>query len=308
MTFNSRNVIAAAIESAQRAAAIAEVDLDVVIVDNASADGSADLVEELFPTASVIRNGDNRGFGAATNQGLLTTDAEWGLLLNPDASLADDALRLMFSFVASTPRVGAVAPAVSGAGTERAESAGMQPGLRAAAGHFLLLNRLIPGDRGGPWRGFQLHRLPGIQPRPVEWASASALLVRSVAAREIGGFDPTMFLYAEDVDLGRRMMDRGWEIWLVPAARASHSVAGSQGGVTPLWFQSLHVYYARQAGALKLVAFDLIAAVGLGFRGLAAFAQRTSPDSDLHRSRMLVTSRAAFGLAIRTIRGGKSPS
>ena len=135
---------------------------------------------------------------------------------------------------------------------------------------------------------------PRLGPRPVDWASGGALLLRPEAIRAVGGFDPAFFLYADDVDLGRRLGEAGWESWLVPAARAEHSIAATSGGVTDRWFVALHDLYARRAGRLSVAAFDLIAAAGLGIR--AAMTRDA-----LHRRRMSVAAKAAVRLAVGAI-------
>jgi N-acetylglucosaminyl-diphospho-decaprenol L-rhamnosyltransferase len=295
--YHERDLIAACVRSAQASAERAGVDLEVILVDNAPGDGTAEAALEAAPDAIVISNAENVGFARACNQGFEIATGGWWLLLNPDASLAPGALSELVGFAASHPRAGAVGPAMSGAGRDQAESAGMQPGLRSAMGHFLLVNRLLPGDRGGPWRGIQLHRRPELGPRPVEWASGGAVLLRPKAIREIGGFDPSFFLYADDVDLGARLVAAEWEVWLVPGAGAEHSVAATSGGVTDRWLVALHEYYARSAPRLSVLAFDLIAALGLGIRALAASRDR------LHRRRMSVAARAALSLAGRTVLG-----
>ncbi len=161
-----------------------------MLVDNKPGDGTADAALEVAPEARVIRNDENVGFGRACNQGFAIATADWWLLLNPDATLDERALAHLVAFAEAHPGAGAVAPIITGAGLDRAESAGMQPGLRSAIGHFWLLNRLLPGDRGGPWRGLQLHRRLDLGPRKVEWASGGALLLRPAAVRAVGGSTP----------------------------------------------------------------------------------------------------------------------
>jgi N-acetylglucosaminyl-diphospho-decaprenol L-rhamnosyltransferase len=118
------------------------------------------------------------------------------------------------------------------------------------------------------------------------------MLLRPDAVRSVGGFDPSFFLYAEDVDLGRRLQEAGWRSWIVPDATAHHSVAASSGGITDRWLVALHDYNARTASRTGVIAFDLIAGLGLGVRALAA---RHDP---VHRKRMAVAARAAFRLAL----------
>jgi GT2 family glycosyltransferase len=145
----------------------------------------------------------------------------------------------------------------------------MQPGIRSAIGHFLFVNRFLPGDRGGRLRGFQVRATTGSTPRQVEWASAAVLLARASAIRSVGGFDPSIFMYGEDVELCGRLVEAGWTVWLAPAAIASHAIAGSQGGVTARWVDGLHRLHARRAGRASIVVLDLIIAAGLGTRAVA---------------------------------------
>jgi GT2 family glycosyltransferase len=295
--YRAPGVVADCVRSALAASDHAGVGLEVILVDNAPDDGTAEAALDVAPEARVIRNAENVGFARACDQAFEVASGDWWLLLNPDATLDRNALASLVAYLRSHPRAGAVAPSITGAGLDRAESAGMQPGIRAALGHFLLINRILPGDRGGAWRGIQLHRRPDLGPRHVTWASGGALLLRPEAVRAVGGFDPSFFLYAEDVDLGRRLAAAGWETWLLPQATADHPIATSSGGVTDRWYVALHDYYARSAPRLSVLAFDLIAALGLGIRALAASRDR------LHRRRMSVAARAALGLAGRTVLG-----
>lgn len=296
--YGGADLIADSLRSAQMSAAEAGLELETILVDNRPGDGTADAALAAAPAATVISNAENVGFGWACNQGFEVATGQWWLLLNPDAKIERRSLLHLVAFAASHPQAGAVAPILTGAGLDRAESAGMQPGLRSAMGHFLLVNRLLWGDAGGAWRGIQVQRRVHLGPRQVEWASGGALLLRPDAIRQVGGFDPSFFLYAEDVDLGRRLAEHGWESWLVPEAVAEHRIAASVGGVTDRWYVALHDYYARAAGRIPVVLFDLIAAIGLTLRALRAGHDRQ------HRRRMTVAARAAFGLAGRTAISG----
>jgi N-acetylglucosaminyl-diphospho-decaprenol L-rhamnosyltransferase len=302
VTYNSREFVGQSIESVVTAAARAGVDLEVVVVDNASTDGSADVVRALHPAAHVIRNEANVGFGAANNQAFELASGTTWLLLNPDAVLEPDALGELLRFLRANPRAGAAAPSIGGGGA-RAESCGMSPGIRSAMGHFLFVNRLLPDDRGGAWRGFQLHRREGVRARRVDWASAAALALRPEAVRSVGGFDSSFFLYGEDVDLGERLNAAGWEVCLVPSARAWHVIAGSQGGVSTRWLDGIHELYARRANRLQAIVFDLIIALGLSLRAAAASLPRGS-RSRVHAARMRAGCLRALTLARRSLAAG----
>lgn len=266
VTYNSVRLVDSALRSAQLAAKRAGVEAELIVVDNASGDQTATIVGELFPQARVIRNAENIGFGRANNMAFELANGDVWLLLNPDATLLPDALVPLLQFLDQRPAVGAVAPAIDTPWQGGPEVAGMEPGIRSMVGHFLLLNRLLWRDRGGPWRGVMLHRRRHLGPRPVDWLGAAALLVRPNAVRSVGGFDERFFLYGEDVDLGVRLRRAAWELWLIPDARARHLVAGSQGRVSTRWVDAMHDYYASRASTPLVFSYDVVLAVGLTLR------------------------------------------
>jgi N-acetylglucosaminyl-diphospho-decaprenol L-rhamnosyltransferase len=312
VTYHSAGEICEALASARAAAEEAGVDPQIIVVDNASSDRSAEAVEACAPGAVVIRNSTNVGFGSANNQAFDVATGDPWLLLNPDARLEPDTLGRLIDFYDEHPAAAFVAPSIAGGGArddsfERgAESAGMLPGLASAIGHFFCLNRLLPGDRGGPLRGFQLTRRPRLGPRRIEWGSAAVLLLRPAAIRQVAGFDSRIFLYGEDVDLGDRLGRAGWQAWLVPTARAWHTIASSQAGVSTGWVDGLHGTIARRSGRLRLVMFDLVLAVSLLAR--AAAARDGSPAGRLHRRRMRASGERAASLAIAAARHGPRDS
>lgn len=308
VTYQSHDLVGIALGSALQAGLRAGLTVELVVVDNASADGSADAVVAAFPEARVTRNTTNEGFGAATNDAMSRARGTFWLLMNPDAVLAPDSLGIMVAFLRTHPEAGSVAPSLQGVDPEvpeGAESAGMMPGLRSLVGHFLLLNRMLPDDHGGAWRGFQLRRLESRRPRPVEWASAAVLLVRPAAIQAIGGFDESFFMYGEDVDLGGRLSDAGWESWLLPEARAGHLIAASSGGINTGWVDGIHRLAAERPGRLRLVAFDAVVLAGLLVR---AFSASLAPDMErptrrLHARRMRRSAQRAASLLGASLRG-----
>jgi GT2 family glycosyltransferase len=303
VTYQCASVLRESLGAIVESATAIGAGLDLIIVDNASTDGSVDVAVGVVPAARVIRNRENVGFGRACNQAFAVAVGEYWLLANPDARLEPTALARLVAFARAHPGAGAVAPSLVGAGLERAESAGMIPGLRSALGHFLFLNRLLPDDRGGPWRGVQIRRRASVGPRPVDWASAGLLLVQPAAVRAIGGFDPRYFLYGEDVDLGRRLTLAGWRTWLLPDASVHHAIGGSQGGVSTLWVVGLHDEFGARATRAALVAFDLIVALGLGIRAVVAVTPIARGSRGPHARRMWAAARRALGLAVRTAMG-----
>jgi GT2 family glycosyltransferase len=271
VTYNSRELAPDALDSALAAAKSAGLAAELIVVDNASQDGSADGLAATYPQAIIVRNELNVGFGAANNSAFERARGLRWLLINPDATLEPESLGRLMRALDDDPRLAAVGPSIWGAGTGGAETAGELPGLRALAAHFLFLNRLLPGDRGGPWRGWQLRKRPGPGVRPVSWLSGAVMLVRPEAIRAVGGFDPTIFLHAEDIDLGDRLSRAGWKLALVPTAIAWHALGRSQESASVGWIGALDRYLARRRrSSLGRRTALFVIGVGLALRALAA--------------------------------------
>ncbi len=195
----------------------------VTVVDNASRDDTAGMLEREFPAVRLIRNQRNRGFAAACNQGLARLGAEdrLVLVLNPDVRFDSPALELLQEEFAAHPEAGALTPRVLG------EDRRLQRGCRrrdpralALLGRLTGLSRLFPRSR--TWSGYSYGDLPEDLGHEVEAASGCFLLIRREALAKVGGFDERFFMYAEDLDWCRRLRAAGWTIRYCPRAAVIH--------------------------------------------------------------------------------------
>jgi len=243
----------------------------VVVVDNASTDGSAEEAERAG--AVVLRRTTNAGFGPACNLGAGPVDglpdAEALLFLNPDAALVDGpaALAALLAELDADPAVAAVAPALEGDGQEEFQLRKL-PTLASLSREAFLVNRLFPSNRG--FRRERYLDRDRTRPFDVEQPAAAALLVRRAAFERVGGFDPAFApAWFEDVDLSAKLLESGYRIRFVPAARASHV-----GGTTmralpyddylPLYTRNLLRYLGRHSGpATRAGARSVLAAGAL---------------------------------------------
>jgi N-acetylglucosaminyl-diphospho-decaprenol L-rhamnosyltransferase len=192
--------------------------MEVVVVDNASADGSAALVRERFPAVTLLANPRNLGFGAACNQGLRHSRGRYVLFLNPDAEVQGDSLAGLVRFLDARPRAAAAGGRLRYADGSFQHSAFRFPSLPQVFLDAFPLN----------WR-LQESRLNGRYPR--EWDSTAFQIdfplgaffaVRRTAAEEVGCFDEGYFMYVEEVDWCYRLRQAGWEVWHCPDALAIH--------------------------------------------------------------------------------------
>ncbi|MCC5887226.1 MAG: glycosyltransferase family 2 protein [Gammaproteobacteria bacterium] len=211
VTYNSREHIGAAL-AALHPPHVAG-DLDCVVVDNASEDGTADWVESAQPWVRVIRSEDNLGFGRGCNLGAEEARSPYLLFLNPDAELPSDDLAVMLQFLESRSAAAITGPAIVEGSAEAVQKAGLMltPGR--------LVSNALGGRKMKPW-GCPI--VPGSDPFETDWVCGAAMLIRTAVFRQIGGFDPRFFLYFEETDLCRRVRDAEFEIWAIGQASARH--------------------------------------------------------------------------------------
>lgn len=264
--------------------------VEIVVVDNASSDGSPDRLATI-DDVRLVRSSRNAGFGGGVNLGVRTAEPEGAvLLINPDASLAPGAVGRLVATLDAHPRAAAVGPLVlnpdgSVQPSKRRFPSWVQAAMHATVGVFW------PGNPGT--RAYVCADLPEDRPSPVGWLSASVLLLRSDAFREVGMFDERFFFYVEDLDLCRRFADAGWELWFEPRAEAVHAWGGSTRKPTrQLWQHHTNLYryvskhsHGWRRAKLPVVAVGLAARFGLLYLRMKLLRQRLPAHSGHARAR-----------------------
>jgi GT2 family glycosyltransferase len=201
--------------------ACSDVPVEAVVVDNASVDGSPEMVAREFPEAKLLRLPGNVGFGRANNAGLQHTEGRFVLLLNPDVTVMPGCVGRLADFLLVRPDVGAVGPRLQrpDGGLDPAARRGF-PTPSAALYRFSGLSRLFPDSRR--FNRHNLGHLPPTEPHEIDAGSAACLMVRRSAIDRVGFFDPDYFMYGEDLDLCYRLKTGGWKVFYLPTARAVH--------------------------------------------------------------------------------------
>ncbi len=248
---------------------------EIIVVDNASNDGSAEIAEDHPLRPTVIRTGRNAGYAAAINIGSKRADAGAHLLiLNPDLRLYPGAVKPLIEH-AATSTVGVVVP------VNYKEDGTIDPTLRrepsimtAWADAILggnLAARLGVGEIVGELRHYN-HR------GPVQWATGSALLVTAEARKTVGAWDESFFLYSEEVDYQRRIREAGFDIVYEPRSKVMHASGGS--GTGPRLFALLTAnrirYYRRHHGALRTSVFKMGVIIGHAARSWRGASHRAA--------------------------------
>ncbi len=257
--------------------------LEVVVVDNASADASAAAGREAG--AEVVALERNVGFAAANNVGARRARGELLLFANPDVEAPAGVVAALRDFLAENPVAVAAGPRLVG------RDGGLQ---RFCARRFptaLNLLFLVSGLEESRWAGSPLaHRYYRARyyeegPAPAEALAGAFMLVRRGAFEGVGGFDEGYFLYGEDLDLCRRLREAGGEIWYVPAGPVRHFTGGSRRTPDPVVVVESHRSAVRYAGRWR--------------GGLAAAAVRAVSKSSLWGRRLLFAAAGPLGQGAR---------
>ncbi|MEI6775743.1 MAG: glycosyltransferase family 2 protein [Chloroflexales bacterium] len=204
--------------------------LRIVVVDNASADGSAAMVRAEFPAADVIALDSNVGFARGTNSGLAalcdpppaSRPLPPVLILNPDTDVQPGAIEAMVSFLEAHPRVGMVSPRLLNPDGTSQAAAFRFPTLLMTALDLFPPGEVLPGRLYGSWWHGRYPQERGGDPFPIDHPLGACMLVRPEVIAQVGGFDENYFMYSEEVEWCWRIRAAGWAIWQVPTARVVH--------------------------------------------------------------------------------------
>ncbi len=224
----------------------AGLDADVIVVDNASGDGTAGRVRNEFPAVRIIANERNRGFAAANNQGIGEARGRNILLLNPDTEVHSGAIRAVLAFLDEHPLAWVAGCRLNSADGSLQASVGAFPSilegvLRASFLYLLLPANAVIGSRS-------VRKFDYTRPAAVDWVMGAFLMVRREAIGRIGALDERFFMYSEEVDFCRRVWEEGHEVWYTPAGTVTH-FWGGQNAVsarTYVWLHASQILYLKK--------------------------------------------------------------
>lgn len=265
VTWNNRGFLDRCLESLPK-------DSEVIVVDNASTDGSAEFVAERFPSVRLIRLDRNIGFGAALNRAAAEATGTYLLLLNPDAEATPRALERLTAFLDEHITCGAAAGRLLSMTEDWQKSVNVHrlPTYGTVAAELLLFKYVWPSNP--LTRRADAADVTDQSSQAIEQPAAACLMVRRRTFDQVGGMDERFVpVWFEDVDLCRRILEAGWTIFFVPTANFRHvggSLVSALGvaRVKRLYYQNLERYMAKHHGLIgRAVARSLIV-VGMGLR------------------------------------------
>ena len=243
------------------------VEYEVIVVDNASGDGSPEMVEAEFPQVTLLRRADNAGFATANNEGIRAARGEVILLLNPDAEFTGNVLPPMYHYLRANPTVGVLGPKLLDEDGSLQLSCRRFPGLATALfNRYSLATRLFP--RNPFSTRYLMTDFGHDRIAEVDWVSGACMMLPRQAFDLIGLLDEGYFVYIEDVDLCQRAHRAGHKVVYFPEVAVLHRIARSS-STLPIRsiierHRSMWHYYKKYGGGNLLL--DAATAAGIGLR------------------------------------------
>jgi len=211
--FNTRDLLRNCLNSIYQT--VLDISYEIIVVDNASSDGSITMLEEEFPGVQIIKNTENLGFGAANNQAFRIMKGRYALLLNTDTILTDHAVKALFTFMESNPEAAMACGQLLNADGTKQNSIAAFPTLRTLLFNTAFLEYLFPTRYPSKRHDYK-------EPIEIDSGIGACLMVRKAAIDEVGMFDERYFFFFEETDWAREMRSKGWKIYHVPTARIYH--------------------------------------------------------------------------------------
>lgn len=258
VTFQARDYLQGCLESIRTHPPSGEY--EIIVVDNGSTDGTAEMLRTGFPDVQQIEQRANTGFSAPMNQALRLASGAYLLLLNPDTLVHPQAFDRLLAFMGAHPQVGICGPKVL-----NTDGSLQKPCRRgestpwAVLSYFLGLSALFPRSRF--FGGYLMNYMGEDEAHAVAGISGSCMLIRRAVIEAIGFLDERFFAYQEDADYCFRARQAGWQVYYVPAAQITHY--GGEGGsrVQPYrsiyqWHRSYYLYYRKNLASNYFFLFN----------------------------------------------------
>ncbi|MEP6984952.1 MAG: glycosyltransferase family 2 protein, partial [Chloroflexota bacterium] len=258
VNYNTREPLRRCLESIKTHKAA--LDVETIVVDNASKDGSADMVRQVMPEAILIEPGHNTWFTGGNNIGIQKATGDYVLILNPDTVFQKDTMQIMIAYLKAHPKVGAITCQM------RFPNGGLQnTGSRVPAYVDLLLGYTFLGVVLRSWRDNRRKQMwftdwQRDTTRPVEVIPASNMMSPLALMQQLKGFDETLKLYFPEDDICRRILDLGYEIHFVAEALLIHEEHASTSQVQRLasqvYFQDLLQFSRKYYGVMSTLVLQ----------------------------------------------------
>ena len=270
VNYNVKEFLQNLLHSAEKASS--RISKEIIVIDNASDDGSVDIIKQKFPTVKLIENKNNIGFGSANNQGLKIAQGKYILFINPDCIVSENTFDKMISFFNEHPDCGlAGCKILNSDGSLQLACRRSFPGPWTSFTKVTGLSNLFPGSR--IFARYNLTYLDENKTHEVDAVSGSFMMIKRDAYEKVGGFDDQFFMYGEDLDLCYRVQKAGFKVYYVPDTQIIHykgeSTKRSNLDETKLFYDAMHKFVKKHLSSFPIV--ELILRTAIGFTKLFAF-------------------------------------
>lgn len=273
--------------------------MEVIVVDNQSADDSCDMVREKFPDLTLIANQENLGFSKANNQGIRIAKGRYILLLNPDTVISEDTLLKTVHFLDNTPNAGALGVRmIDGRGAFLPESKRGLPTPAVAFYKMSGLARLFPKSR--TFGAYHLSYLDEKETNKVDILSGAFMMIRKSVLDEVGLLDESFFMYGEDIDLSYRIVKAGYDNYYFAETTIIHykgeSTKKHSINYVKIFYQAMAKFAAKHFSKQQGWWFGLCINLAIFARAAIALINRTFNALKLFLADFLLVFAGYYGL------------
>ncbi len=255
--------------------ATSDIDGEIIVVDNNSADDTMPWIKARFPQVRLIENKENAGFGRANNQAIAQAQGQYTLILNPDTIVTGKCLHECIDWMQQHPKCGAIGVhMVDGNGRFLPESKRAFPSPWVSFCKIFGLSRLFPRSR---WLAkYHLRYLDEHKPHVVDILSGAFMFCRTGLLQQVGGFDTDFFMYGEDIDLSYRLNKAGYQNWYIPVSIIHYkgeSTRKESMRYVEIFYDAMLIFYRKHYPHMGRVAYPCVK-LGVWVRQSLAKAKR----------------------------------
>ncbi|MFQ6606637.1 MAG: glycosyltransferase [Fidelibacterota bacterium] len=278
ISYNVRQYLVQAIEALKKS--VFQGEMEIVVVDNHSYDGTVEYIREEFPEVTILANEKNVGFGKGVNQAAKVARGDYYLILNPDTVVQENTIAVLMEYLQTHPKVGMVGPKILNAdGHLQLSCKRSFPTVKVALPKVLGLHHLFPNSR---WAGrYNLTYLDPDQIHTVDAISGSCMFLSRELFHQLHGFDEQFFMFGEDLDLCYRIWQAGYEIQYVPTTQIIHyqgeSVKSAPYDSINAFYNAMILFANKHFSLGERLIMRWIILTGIGFRKFVSLlAERKS--------------------------------
>ncbi len=287
VSYNVRTFLENALNSIQKA--MQNITGEVFVVDNASDDGSVEMVQKIFPFVNIIANKSNIGFAAANNIALKKASGNYIAIINPDTVVQEDTFTSLIGFLDGNPTIGlAGCKILNSDGSLQLACRRSIPTPWSAFTKTIGLSHIFPKTK--LFGKYNLTYLDPDKTYEVEAVSGSFMFLRKTVYDQVGGLDETFFMYGEDLDWCYRILRSGWKIFYFSKTQIIHYKGEStkQSNIDDIktFYDAMHIFVKKHLNHSLLILFFL--RLGIFFRSMLAWAFKLTKNSILPISDWLI--------------------